>query len=370
MKKIKVLQFPIAASKGGITQYVLQNWKFIDRECFQFDFATMSKSLDFAQELEEQGSRVFYISCYAEENERRFVEEFREIINKGKYDIVHLHTKQWKSFLVEKIAKEEGVKKIIVHAHSSGIDTKEEEKRIYEQALHEKVRGELTEQIATDYWTCSQKASEFLYGDRISEDKIIFMKNAIDLRKFSFDMQIRKCYRKELNVEDKYVIGSVGRLAYPKNQEFLLEVFKQITDDRDDCVLLLVGTGEKEKELKRYVNENGLQDKVIFLGRRDDVASLLQAMDIFVLPSKFEGLPIGLIEAQAAGLKCVCSDVITDEVILTPNVIKLPLNSEEWTEAIENQLCLYDRKDEVGILTEKGYNILTQIKKIENAYRE
>ena len=122
MNKIKILQFPIANSKGGITNYILQNWKYIDKTKFRFDFATMSHSLDFAEELEEQGCKIYHISCYAEDNIEKFVHEFRNILNNEDYDVVHLHTKQWKSFLVERIAKEMGIKKIIIHAHSTGID--------------------------------------------------------------------------------------------------------------------------------------------------------------------------------------------------------------------------------------------------------
>lgn len=113
MRKIKILQFPIANSKGGITQYILQNWKFIDKAKFEFDFATMSKSLDFENELKKTGSKIYYISCYAEDNKEKFVREFTEILSNGNYDIVHLHTKQWKSFLVERIAKEAGIKKLL-----------------------------------------------------------------------------------------------------------------------------------------------------------------------------------------------------------------------------------------------------------------
>lgn len=129
MKKTRVLQFPVSNNKGGMAQYVWQNWKFIDKTKFQFDFATMSKSLDCADELEAEGCKVHYISCYAEDDRETFVSEFEKILRDGNYDIVHLHTKQWKSFLVEQFAKEAGVKKIIVHAHNTGIGTLDEKKR-------------------------------------------------------------------------------------------------------------------------------------------------------------------------------------------------------------------------------------------------
>ena len=367
-KKVRVLQFPIANSKGGITQYALRNWKFINRDKFQFDFATMSKTLDFAEELEQSGCKVYYISCYAEENEKKFVDEFRKILLVGHYDVIHLHTKQWKSFNVEKIASEVGVPKIIVHAHSSGIDTLDDERRKAETELHYSMRKMLTDEIATDFWACSRLAADFLYGTRISRDKVVVMNNAIELSVYAYDKRIREQYRRELKLEDKLVIGNVGRLVYQKNQEFLLSVFKEICEMRKDCVLLLVGEGEKETEYRQYVEENNLAEQVVFLGHRKDVSCLLQAMDLFCLPSRFEGLPLVLIEAQAAGVKCLYSNTITKEVELTENIKQLALNVDVWKKEILAYKDLEERKDMREHITAKGYNVEEQIKKIEREY--
>ena len=206
-KKIRVLQFPIANSKGGITQYVLRNWKMIDKSRFQFDFATMSDSLDFANELEKQGCKIYYISCYAEENEKKFISEFKKILIDGNYDIVHLHTKHWKSFSVERIAKEVGIKKIIVHAHSTGIDGENVQSA---EKLHYQMRNLLTEDVATDYWACSKLAADFLFGKNISTKKIRIMNNAIDLNKVRYNSKSGERYQKELGVKKELEIGNVG----------------------------------------------------------------------------------------------------------------------------------------------------------------
>lgn len=367
-KKIKILQFPIANSKGGITQYVLQNWKYINKSKFQFDFATMSKSLDFADELLSNGSKIFYISCYAEDNENKFVDEFRRILVEGKYDIVHLHTKQWKSFNVEKIAKEVGVKKIIVHAHSTGIDTLNMEQRKREEQLHCSLRESLTDDIATDYWACSKLAADFLYGEKIQKKKIKIFNNAIDLSKFQYNEMVRKEYRDKLGIRDEFLIGNVGRFVFSKNQEFLLHVFEKVNRIRKDCKLLLIGTGEREISYKQYVSENGLEGKVIFLGYREDVHCWLQAMDIFTVTSRFEGLSIAAIEAQAAGLKCVCSDVLPQEVGVTKNIYFLPLEMDTWKNKILDLMNIYERLDMSEVVSEAGYNIRQQIKVIEQAY--
>lgn len=375
MDKIRVLQFPVANSKGGITQYALQNWKFIDKSRFQFDFATMSKSLDFADELEKEGCKIHYISCYAEDDRERFIDEFTRVLSEGNYDIVHLHTKQWKSFLVEQIAKKVGVRKIIVHAHSTNIEILDKKKRENEIQLHSQILEQLTENIATDFWTCSWKAAEFIFGDKIPRQEIKLMNNAIELSRYAYNPQIRKAYRKKLGITDEeYVIGNVGRFVYSKNQEFLLKIFAKICGngviEKNKYKLLLVGSGEREQEYKNIVCGNGLEDRVIFTGYRTDVSELLQVMDIFCLPSRFEGLPISLIEAQAAGLYCIVSQNVTEEVQITKTIIRLPLNAYEWIQQIltyqlPNEKDRYEAQKKVK---EAGYDIWQQIKIIEKSY--
>ena len=366
--KIKVLQFPIANSKGGITQYILQNWKFIDKSRFQFDFATMSKKLDFEDELKSDNCNVFYISCYAEENKEQFQTEFREILEKGKYDVVHLHTKQWKSILVEEIAKEVGVKKIIVHAHSTGIDTLDFKKRVCEMQLHQNVLETLDETIATDFWTCSKLAADFLFGNKIASENIVYMPNAIDLQKFTYNEKLRNKYRKELDIQDdEIVIGNIGRMVYQKNQLFLLKVLKGLCDKRGDFRLVLVGTGELESELRDYVKMHQLECKVDFLGFRKDVYGLLQAFDVFCLPSRFEGFPISVVEAHASGLRCIVSDAVTEEIEMSKLVSRISMNETTWVE----ELCKYQAYDRAiyNIITsEKGYEIRNQILNIQKGY--
>lgn len=372
MKKIKVLQFPVANSKGGITQYILQNWKYIDRSKFQFDFATMSKHLDFGQSLEKEGCKVHYISCYAEENKEIFVDEFRKILVEGNYDVVHLHTKQWKSFLVEQLAKEAGVKKIIIHAHSTGIDTLDMQKREEEIRLHNSVLEQLTQDTATDFWACSWKAADFIFGDRIPRQKIKILKNAIELSKFAYNADVRRRYREELGISaDEFVVGNVGRMVFPKNQEFLLEAFSEVcknnVNDREHLRLLLVGEGEREKEYRNIVQKNNLEERVIFTGHRKDVPELLQAMDIFCLPSRFEGLPISLIEAQAAGLPCIVSDLVTDEVIISDIIVMKALDLKLWEKEIVHLYMKRNERDR-NVSINQEYEIGRQIKEIEEEY--
>ncbi len=369
MKKIKILQFPIANSYGGITHYALNNWKWMDKDKFQCDFATMSKKLDFADEILATGSKIHYISCYAEENEEQFIKEIDKILDEN-YDVVHLHTKQWKSFLVEKICLERNVPKVIVHSHSTKCDANNPKKREWETREHYRVREEFNENMATDFWACSEEAAEWLFGDRISRDKICIMNNAIETDKFLYNETVRKELREEYALEDKFVIGNVGRLEYPKNQKFLIDVFSEIYTKRKDIVLVLVGEGALREQLKKQVQQLGLEQAVLFLGKREDVENIYQMMDLFVLPSNFEGLPITLVEAQTAGLQCICSMGISVSANMTGNVTYLPLEKQQWVKVIESRILFYTRENMSQIMKESGYNLETQVQYLQEKYQE
>lgn len=366
--KIRILQFTIAASKGGRTQYVLNNWKYIDKHRFQFDFVTFSKTLDYEQELVEEGCNVYHISCYPEENKEKFVEEFDQILEQG-YDVIHIHTSYWKNTIVEERAKYKGIKKIIIHSHNTGCGTsitKEQEER--ECKRHCEIRNDLHPEMATDFWACSIEAAEWLYGNQISGDKIKIMKNAIDLKRFTYSCSKREAVRKKLGIENEIVIGHVGRFAYQKNHRFLIDVFEKIYKKNHKTRLYLVGRGELEEGIKQQVKQLGLSEVVLFMGWRADVNELLQAIDIFVLPSRFEGLPIVAVEAQASGCPCILSDTITKEVLITKNVKHIPLDKVIWQKEIESYIEGFERKKTDQEIIQAGFDINMQIHEIEKEY--
>ena len=366
-KKIKVLQFPIANSYGGITHYALENWKWIDKTKFQMDFATMSKSLDFAPEILESGSKIHYISCYAEEDSKQFSLEINKILDEG-YDVVHLHTKQWKSFLVEQICKERNVHKVIVHSHSTQCEVSDKELRKREIDEHYRVRNKFDSSYATDFWACSEGAAEWLFGGVIPSKDIHIMNNAIDVKKFLYNPKKREELRRQYGVYNMFVIGNVGRMSYSKNHLFLIDVFAEICNEMENVVLVLVGDGELRGTIEKHINELGIKEKVLMLGKRSDTYDLYQMMDLFVAPSIFEGLPITTIEAQAAGLKCIDSVNVTKEANITGNVEYCHLKKETWKREIIKNICSYDRKNLYCELKNAGYDIETQIKVIEKEY--
>lgn len=369
MKKIKVLHFPIAASRGGRTIYVLNHWKKIDKEKFQFDFITFSKSLVFADELIAQGANVFYLSCYPSQDREQFIKELDIVLDNG-YDIIHIHTSYWSDTIVEERARKKGIRKIIVHSHNTGCGTAlNETEQNNTVKLHNQVKQTLTKDMATDYWACSEAAGEWLFDGIVPKSQIQIMKNAVDAFLFSYNVEKRNKLRKEYGLEGKTVIGTVGRLIYQKNPLFLLDIFYEVAREIPEAVLLFVGQGKLEDELKEKAKKYGILTKVVFTGFVNNVHEYYQAMDIFAFPSYFEGFGMALLEAQISGLKCVVSEFLPEEVVVTKNVKKISLSEKkEWVNVLTSLCKGYERVDQTDVIREAGYDINTQIRVMEDYY--
>lgn len=372
MKKIKILQFPIGDTKGGITQYALMNWRYIDKKRYQFDFATMSPTLSFEKDLLDSGAGVYHIESYAEDDIRGFEEKFREILIRGRYDIVHLHTSYWKSLAAEQLAKEEKVKGVIIHAHASAIagakrsTEKEREKLLVH---HNEILNQLNQYVATDYWACSNEAGKFLFGNRIPISKVKILNNAVDVKRFCYNHKKRKCIRNALQLENHLVLGYVARFEYPKNQIFLLRIMNILKKEGLPIKLVLVGQGSELPKCQEFVEANGLSDSVIFTGFRSDVDDLLQGFDLLVFPSENEGFPIALVEAQSAGLFCIVSDCIKSDINITGRVKSLPLKENVWRDEIlkfKSKDMTLDREN-INI-NGSNFDIYKQIKIVERMY--
>ena len=368
-RKIKVLQMPVYAT-GGVNSYVLKNWEFIDKSKFQFDFATLSKQpLDFEDRLKEQGCKVHYISCYAEENRPQFIDELNRIYDEG-YDAVHLHTSYWQGFLMEEVAIQRNIPIIIVHSHSTMIDIDEDKVREERKSIHERLKEDFNTDLATHFFACSELAADWLFGSRIPRNKIKILNNAINIEEFTFNLAIREKMRKNLGLKDSFVIGHVGRFTFQKNHKMLINIFKDVCKKIPNAKLMLIGDGVFEDDIKRDVYDYGISERVLFLGLRNDISDLMQAMDIFVLPSRFEGLPIVLIEAQAAGLKCLASEFISKEVKVTPEFDFLPYDNSKWVDKIIAFASSgHVRTDMSNEVAKAGYSIKEQVKVLEKIYK-
>lgn len=368
--KIRILHMTPPIIKNGIYKYIFSNLRYLDRTKFEFDFL-LGKKEELMQTEEYQryhfGIRTFSVT--PREDEKRFREEITEILSDG-YDVIQLHTSFWQGFIIEEIAMQIGIPKVIVHAHSTGLDENDSIKRGVLMQNHERLKRQFDWKYATDLWACSRKAADWLYDRRISREKICIMPNAIDVDAYAFDEEMRRCKRDELGLTGCYVLGHTGRFEYQKNHEFLLRVFSKVRSRVSNAKLLLIGDGSLLLQMQKLAKTLGIDKDVIFLGWREDVADLLQAMDVYCLPSRFEGLSIVSIEAQAAGLKCIAGDAVPSEAAVTDNFISLSLDDELWIEEIIRWREGYERSILKQQIRKAGFDIRDQVRKLENKYLE
>ena len=226
------------------------------------------------------------------------------------------------------------VPKVIVHSHSSGIDFVDpvEREKLWRDHVHYKSRFSMD--YATDICACSHVAADWLFPESVPRDRIQILPNAVDVHRFRYHRETREAIRGRLGIGDRVVVGHIGRYSYAKNQEFLVRCFARAYERDKRLYLILMGQGENISVVKKLVEELGMQEQIACYGWREDTPDFLQAMDVFCLPSRFEGLPISVIEAQAAGLRCLVSDLVTEEVDITGLVEFLPLEEECWAEAL------------------------------------
>lgn len=362
-RKIRVLQFTIAASMGGRTTYILNQWRHINKDKIHFDFVTFSKTLSCEAELIQQGCVVHHVVHHPTEDKQRFIKEFERVLDYG-YDVIEIHTSFWEDTIVEEMAKERGIKKIIIHAHSTGCT-----KKRASMEVHCKVRERLTDDIATDFWACSKEAGEWIFGNGITRTKIKIVPNAIETERFQFQPERRLELRRKHGLENKFVVGQVGRLEFVKNHEFTLKVIKELVSFMPNIMLLVLGSGDEQEKLGKMAQELGLKTHISFLGRRDDVEDWMQVMDVFVMPSFSEAFPIALIEAETAGLKCICSESITRDAAFTDDVSYLSIEDENlWVEEILKYKNGYERKNRKKVIEEAGYDVQNTIHLLEKEY--
>ena len=300
---IRVAQVMGKMMGGGVAQVVMNYCRHIDRERVQFDFLVDADSaLVPRDEIESLGGRVIVIPPY--QHPIAYQRELVHLFQQERWQIVHSHINALSVFPL-RAAKRAGVPVRIAHSHSTS------GKGEYAKNAMKAVLKRFSKTYPTHRMACSRYAGEWLFG-KGTDFEILY--NAIDLSRFFFDLDVRARARTDLGIaEDQFVIGHVGRFMPQKNHKFLIDVFAQIARQRDEAVLLLVGSGEDKALVETWVAERGVSDRVMFLGQRSDVEKLYQAFDAFVLPSLYEGLCLVGVEAQAAGLPCFLSMGIARE---------------------------------------------------------
>lgn len=349
---------------GGVESVVMNYYRHIDKNKVQFDFICDSDSTDIPyEEIESMGGNVILIPPY--QKIIKYHKELKRVLKEGKYKIVHSHINTLSVFSLF-AAKCAGVPVRIAHSHST-TNKKEKKKNLIKQILRP-----FSKIFATDYMCCSELAGRWLFGDKeYNKGKVYLLNNAIDLEKFRYDESNRARIRKELGIEDNtIVIGHIGRFVEQKNHTFIVDIFNEVHKKNSNSMLVLVGQGPLQDEIKSKVSLLGLDDCVKFLGQRNDVNELYQVFDVFVLPSLYEGLGMVLIEAQCSGCYCIASKEIPKIAKITSNMSfeKLEDSSELWAANILKELKPIDREKSSKYIREFGYDISVENKKLENYY--
>lgn len=349
---------------SGIARVILNYYDNIDTSIVQFDFLVVDFDSDIVDAVAQRGGRVYKIvklGLFNGVKVKQQIEDFFSI-HEGKYQIVHSSFYHI-DFLLFPIAKKHGVKVCIAHSHN----TKYADYCL--RSIRNALLCKLSSINATHFVACSKMAGKFQFGHkRVEAGKVFILNNAVNSKKYEYNETERNRVRKELGIEEEYVLGNVGRFNKQKNHIYLFEVFCDYLAVDSDAILLLVGEGELIDYFKSKAIDAGISEKVIFLGARGDVPNILQAMDCYVFPSLYEGLGISLIEAQAAGLPCVAASTIPMESKVTNNVVYLGFNDKkEWVEAIA-QNKYYVRTNTMADIINAGYEITEAAKNLENYY--
>ena len=364
-KKIKVLHATVSSTMGGRTRYIFGLWESIDKSRFQFDFATFSKSVDYKITDGENCFKMHYLPCYPSEDQERFAKEWNRILDED-YDIVHLHTGFWNGYQMEELTAKRGSTKIIIHSHNTGIGKyMNEHDALNAVNEHYRMRESIDLSMADDFWACSYAAKKWLFGERITDQNAFVTYPTIDEKRFTFNEEVREKSRDCLCAQDSYIIGTVGRLVPQKNQLFLLRLMPGLLKLNSKICLMIVGGGQLKDELEKEAEELGISDSIIWTGECKDPREYYQAMDLFVLPSLYEGFPKVVLEALAVGLTCICADTITEEIEIDENVMRISLEYDEWENAIAR--CMNDKNDRRCRLDAR-FSSLNEIGRIEERY--
>lgn len=362
---IKVLHVFGELGIGGAEIMIMNIFRVIDPFVVQFDFVEHTEDkCFFEQEIEEEGSVIYHCPKYNGKNHFQYRSWWKNFFQEHQeYDILHSHVRSSASIYME-FAKECGIKTII-HSHSTsnggGLSS------IIKAVTQYPLRYQ-----ADFFLACSMDAGKWLFGKRICKsNRFQIIKNAIDVKKFLYNQQVRNEIRRELGINDKFVVGFLARVSVPKNPLFVLDIFEELLKLRSGVKLLFIGDGELLPYIKEKTVEKKIDTNVIFMGLRSDVERMYQAMDCYLLPSLWEGLGISLIEAQASGLKCICSENIPKEAILSENVkiMKLNVGCKIWAENISKIDMDYDRKDMYDVIADAGYDIFEASKSLISLYQ-
>lgn len=353
---IRVLHIFHEMANGGIEHFVMDYYRHINRNQVQFDFlVSVEEDGYFDEEISRLGGRVFHAYPFKKNPIKNYYDIAR-IVRENGYQIVHRHTGSAFGYFDLRAARHGGAKHLILHSHNNQAGNK---------VVH--LISNILLRIPCEKLACSQEAGKWLFGEKTD---FHIINNAIDVQSFVFDSNTREKVRSTFNISDKFVIGHVGRFEEQKNHSFLLKIFASILCEDKECVLILVGTGSLKNEIVSEAKKLGIYENIIFLGSQKNVEQYYQAFDVFVLPSKYEGFGITLLEAQTNGLYCfTSSEVVPDSVNITGRVQYMSLKEEPeiWAKEILKKNGRVDI--DISAIQMAGFDIETNAEKMCSYYK-
>lgn len=325
-RPVRVLHFQGRMGKGGAETFMMNTYRNIDRSKIQFDFLIYHDFKDvtpYNKEILEFGGRIYSVPN-PKKNMIGYLVAVRKLLKEKEFDIVHNEV-FFGGGLNLWLAYRAGIKKRIAHSHATTDGKNNPAMRLARKGL-----DSLMFRYATDYLACSIEAGKGLFGEK---HPFLFVPNGIDLDHFQNISESKEASKIKIGLQkDAFVVGNIGRLEEQKNHQFLIDIFEEVHKKNNNSQLILIGEGSLEEEIKNRIRQKELDKVVQFLGVRNDISTILNAMDVFLMPSLYEGLPISAVEAQAAGVKLVLSTEVSEETALSENVQFVPLTApvEEW----------------------------------------
>ena len=360
-----ILIFGIRSELGGVETIIMNYYRFFDRKKINVEFLSIDDKMAYEDEIIKMGGKIHKI-CPKMKNYFKYKKDMDSFFknNASKYDTIWVNLSNLANIDYLKYAKKYGIKKRIIHCHNSNCANNSNITRFFHY-LHKP----LLKKYATDFWSCSLKASNWFYSDDIIKgDKFRIINNAISYDNFKYNESVRKKYRKDNNLNDKLVFCNIGRLSYQKNQEFLLDIFNGIVKREPSAFLIIIGDGEDKEKLKNKVKDIKLNNNVLFMGLIKNVSEVLQASDIFLFPSLFEGLALSLVEAQSSNLPIFTSNTVSGESIMSDYFYQysLDLDPDKWAEKIiRTYKEIPDRNKRGNTVVENGFDIKEEAKKVQ-----
>lgn len=363
---IRVLQWRIGLSGDGVTRSVLNACRELPAEEFENVYITGEQDTGACARLIGGDARVLSLPVSPLFHPLRFRRAADLLLKAADCDILHFNASYFLTTYLLRAAKRRGMR-VVLHAHSSEVDIVRPVKRRIFRLLHRLNRRRAV-RCADVLLTCSDAAASWIFGRE--SGRAIFWPNAVDTGHFAYRPDTRQEVRAAEEWDGRLVIGMVGRFAYPKNHAFALDVLEALRRQNPDTLLVFAGTGELEETIRWEADRRGLGQAVRFLGLREDVDRLMQGMDALLMPSRFEGLPLTLIEAQCAGLPCLVSRAVTEEAAVTDLVIRLPLGDpESWAQRLYESAPRNQRRDRSGDVAAAGFERRTRTEETEKLYR-